>query len=309
MNRIDRLFAILLVLQNRRTVRASEIAQRFEITERTVYRDIAALIEMGVPIVSLPGVGYQMMDGFYLPPLVFTPDEASALFLGAHMLTATGNFPEATQRAIEKLATALPRRTRQTAQGLAEIIQFFLPRNPFHLDAPHLVRLREAILQRRVIAIRYHSRLGDTVTEREVDPYGLTVSETAWYFHGYCHLRQDVRSFRLDRVESLSVLERSFDTPVSSLPPTIPELHTIRLKVNADAARWVRERQHYGYVGEEISSEIVVMTYHVELFSEIQAWILAWGAAVEVLEPSTLRLAIADEVAAMLDHYRPSETS
>jgi len=80
MNRIDRLFATLLLLQSKKRIRSQELAQRFGISRRTVYRDMAALMEMGVPIVSLPGEGYEMMPGFYLPPLLFTPDEAGAVF-------------------------------------------------------------------------------------------------------------------------------------------------------------------------------------------------------------------------------------
>jgi predicted DNA-binding transcriptional regulator YafY len=306
-NRIDRLFAILLLLQSRRSVHASDIAQRFEITERTVYRDIAALTEMGVPVVSLPGVGYQIMEGFYLPPLVFTSDEASALFLGAHMLAATGNFPEATTTAIEKFRAALPQRTRQTVQALSEVIQFHLPKNRFLLDAPHLIQLREAILERRVIFIRYHSRAEDALTEREVDPYGLVSSESAWYFHGYCHLRQDIRSFRLDRVETLAVLAKSFS--VRTFAPFNSDFQTIRLRVDPAAARWVRERQHYTFVGEQPVSEAFMMTYQVQTFAEIKAWILAWGASVEVLGPASLRNAMYEEAIALLQHYQPPETS
>jgi predicted DNA-binding transcriptional regulator YafY len=86
MNRIDRLFGILLILQNQPRVRAQDLAERFEVSKRTIYRDITALSEMGVPIVSLPGEGYELMEGFYLPSLIFTDDEAIALFLGARLL-------------------------------------------------------------------------------------------------------------------------------------------------------------------------------------------------------------------------------
>src|SRR5262249_31926537 len=146
MNRIDRLFAILLFLQSRRVVRATELAQHFEIAERTVYRDMSALMQLGIPIVSLPGVGYQMMNGFFLPPLSFTPDEATALFLGASLLIASGNYESAAQNAKDNLSVALPERTRQTSQNLADIIEFYLPKKTFHLDSPYLIQLSQAIL-------------------------------------------------------------------------------------------------------------------------------------------------------------------
>jgi predicted DNA-binding transcriptional regulator YafY len=300
LNRIDRLFAILLLLQSRQTIRASEIAQRFEITERTVYRDIAALMQMGVPVVSLPGVGYQMMEGFYLPPLVFTPEEANALFLGASMLAASGNFVEAAHKALEKLSVVLPDRTRRNAQSLAEMIHFYFPKNTFHLDTPYLLQVREAIANKTVIRIQYHSRAENSLTEREVDSYGITTSQSAWYFYGYCHLRKDIRSFRLDRVESLVNVKRHFSIQPFSPTQASSERHLIRIRVNSAQARWVRERQHYGFIGEEVTDDEIVMTYQVETFSEIQAWILAWGASVEVIEPLALREAIFHQAEAIL---------
>src|SRR5687768_10855679 len=103
MNRIDRLFNIILLLQTRRLVRAQDIASEFGITERTVYRDIAALNEMGVPVVSQPGEGYSLMPGYFLPPLVFTPDEAGALLLGANLLKASGNLTSEADRVVRKI--------------------------------------------------------------------------------------------------------------------------------------------------------------------------------------------------------------
>jgi predicted DNA-binding transcriptional regulator YafY len=309
MNRIDRLFAILLLLQNRRVVRASDIAERFEITERTVYRDIAALAQMGVPVVSLPGVGYRIMEGFYLPPLVFTSEEASALYLGAAVMTASGNFVKAARGAIEKLNAALPERTRRSAQTLAEMVEFTLPKNAFNLEAPYLVQLRDAIVRRRTVHLRYHSRSGDRVTERDVDPYSLTTSQAAWYFSGFCHLRQDIRSFRLDRVDSLIVLRQTFSVRKDVLPAAPAEQHQVRLRVAPDQARWLRERQHYGFVGETAAPAGIEMIYRVETFAEIQPWILGWGASVEVLEPPALRDAVFAEAGAVLERRQRHETS
>ena len=101
MNRVDRLFGILLQLQQRRRVRAQDLAARFEVSERTIYRDMTALCEVGVPITALPGEGYELMEGYYLRPLVFTPEEAGALSLAAQMFLsqASGRVAAAGQRA------------------------------------------------------------------------------------------------------------------------------------------------------------------------------------------------------------------
>lgn len=110
MNRIDRLFATLLQLQRRSRLRGADLAAHFGISQRTVYRDIAALMEMGVPVISLPGEGYMLAPGYFLPPLLFTPPEAQALCLGAQMLRqqAQGSLIEAMSAAQQKLYQVLP---------------------------------------------------------------------------------------------------------------------------------------------------------------------------------------------------------
>ena len=115
MNRVDRLFGILLQLQQRRRVRAQDLAARFEVNERTIYRDISALCEVGVPIAALPGEGYELMEGYYLRPLVFTPDEAGALSLAAQMFLnqASGRIAATGQAALAKISAVLPETTRQ----------------------------------------------------------------------------------------------------------------------------------------------------------------------------------------------------
>ena len=122
MNRVDRLFGILLQLQHRRRVRAQDLAAIFEVSERTVYRDMTALSEVGVPIIALPGEGYELMEGYYLRPLVFTPDEASALSLAAQMFMsqASGRVAAAAHLALAKLTAVLPAATRAARQCLTQ---------------------------------------------------------------------------------------------------------------------------------------------------------------------------------------------
>ncbi len=291
MNRIDRLFNILLTLQTRRQVQAIDLARTFEISERTIYRDMAALMQMGIPIMSVPGQGYELMEGFYLPPLVFTPDEASALFLGASMLAASGNYGEESQRAIEKITAALPQRQSEAARQRADIIRFVIPRGNFDLENPYLTQLQRAILEKRVVFIRYYGFNRQEVTEREVEPYFLTFGEGAWYFDGYCRLRQDQRAFRLDRVERLQVRNEIF---VERRPTSDPEKPVIEVQVkcNQEVARWMRERQHYAFQSEQQEG---IFVYQVGQLAEIKNWLMGWGSAIEVLTPSELRRQIREE--------------
>lgn len=297
MNRIDRLFNIMLLLQARQRVRAADLAETFGVTERTIYRDMAALNEMGVPILSLPGEGYELMEGYYLPPLIFTPNEASALALGASMLAASGNYQREAQQAVQKIIAALPNRTRDHVEQQTRIIHFMMNASRFDLQNPYLLDLQTAVREQRAIWLRYHSLLHDEVTEREIEPYNLTFSEGVWYVNA--HTDQGVRTFRLDRVEALRLLPKHFERRAAALEVEQPSV-IVRVRFVDTAVRWVRERQHYGFQSEYDEPGFVVMTYRLHRLSEIRNWLMGWGAQAEVLEPPELRAEIRDEALKLL---------
>lgn len=300
MNRVDRLFNILLLLQSKQRVRAVDLAGSFGISERTIYRDIAALIEMGVPIVSLPGEGYEMMPGFYLPPLVFTPREGQALSLGAAMLAASGNYVDVAENALRKLQTALPDRTRRQIEEQTRSIRFHIRPGRLVLDNPLLVQLQNAIGEKRVVRLHYHSRSQGRTTERDIEPLELFYSDGVWYTNAYCRTRRDVRSFRADRIEQLSVLNEHFEGEHEG-PPDSPTDIAVTISMAAPFARWVRERQHYGFTGEDLADGMVRMHYQINHLDEMRHWVLSWGAKVEVVSPEALRDEIRTEARKLLD--------
>jgi predicted DNA-binding transcriptional regulator YafY len=201
-NRIDRLFGILLMLSRtqgkaRKRVRAEDVARRFEVSTRTVYRDMAALGELGIPIHGAPNDGYHMLEGFFLPPLVFTPDEASALMLSAKMLTAEGNprLKKDARLAIDKLAAVLPELTRNRVRENTEVLQFYTPQTILDTDKRDVLDFQRAIWEHRLLRLRYYSLSENASTTRTIEPMALTYSNGAWYVSGYCRLRRDQRSF------------------------------------------------------------------------------------------------------------------
>jgi predicted DNA-binding transcriptional regulator YafY len=295
MNRLDRLFAITTMLQRKGTVRAVDLAAAFEVSTRTIYRDIGALSESGVPVISLPGKGYALSEGFFLPPLVFTPGEAAAVALGIRMLAtqASGRHVGEAERALEKIASVLPAPVREEVDRLNSIITISHPPGRFNLDDPHLVKLQHAIFDHRVIAIRYHSRTGEEVTEREVEPLELAYVDHTWYLGGYCRLRRSMRSFRLNRITELTVGEERFiPKPVSR-----GERHAIEVKIrfSESVLPWVRERPHWSFDHEEPDGDGAVMFFLPDHLGEISSWILGWGANAEPLTPPELRGLIKNE--------------
>lgn len=302
MNRIDRLFAILLTLQQKRRLRAQDLAQQFEVSKRTIYRDMSALNQMGIPIAAMPGEGFELVEGFYLPPLMFKEEEAVALSLGLRLLTqqAAGSLTGSANSALAKIKVALPEQVRARSEGLTSIIGFITPIQKFDLDDPQLLVLQEAIQEKRVIHIRYHGYQKDEVTERDVEPHQLFYSDGIWYLEGYCRLRKDIRAFRLSRVEQLTALRETFNQRRANKTEE-QKKGQVKVRFAASVARWVRERQHYGFQSEEVLHNDVLMTYEVHDVSEITAWILSWGNAAEVLSPMELRKSLRETAQKLAD--------
>jgi predicted DNA-binding transcriptional regulator YafY len=277
-NRIDRLFAILLTLQHKRRVRAQDLARQFEISKRTIYRDLSALNQMGIPIAAMPGEGFELVEGFYMPPLMFKEEEAVALSLGLRLLTqqAAGSLTDSADSALAKIKVALPEQVRARAEALTKIIGFITPDQKFNLDDPQLLVIQKAIQEKHVIHIRYHSYQKDEVTERNVEPHQLFYSDGIWYLEGYCRLRKDIRAFRLSRIEQLTALAEMFSRRRAGKRENQKKLK-IKIRFAKNITRWVRERQHYGFQSEETLPDGVVMTYEVHDVSEITAWILGWA--------------------------------
>jgi predicted DNA-binding transcriptional regulator YafY len=278
-------------------VRAEDLARKFEISQRTVYRDMAALSEMGIPLVALPGEGYTLMEGYFLPPLVFSPQEAAALIMGARFLAlhAQGRLPQDAEQAMDKIAHVLPNKVREQVERLSEIIGFFVNRRGFNLDDRRLVDLQQAIMEHRAVELTYSGLRGEGVTTRIIEPDHLTYNEGVWYVSGYCRLRQGMRAFRLNRIEQYRTLKENF------VPRTVSEttrtMIEVRARFNLDQVRWVRERQHYGFVREESATVDdttagIVMVYEVNDLREVQSWLFGWGSVVEVLSPAELRAAM-----------------
>jgi predicted DNA-binding transcriptional regulator YafY len=208
MRRADRLFAIVQYLRGRRLTTAAQLAGWLEVSERTVYRDIADLAASGVPVDGEAGRGYRIRTGFDLPPLMFTFDEIDALAIGARFVEAWAGprLAVGARSALAKIAAALPAEKR-TALERAPLFApgFFIdPKPGERLDA-----LRRAIAEQRFVDLDYKD-VGDRVTQRRTRPLGLYFWGDAWSLAAWCELRDDFRNFRVDRIASLELTQTRF---------------------------------------------------------------------------------------------------
>jgi predicted DNA-binding transcriptional regulator YafY len=198
MRRADRLFQIVQFLRGGRLVTARYLAERLEVSERTIYRDIADLIGSGVPVEGEAGVGYIMRAGFDLPPLMFTRDEVTALVAGARLIRAFGGaaMARASEEALIKISAVLPEAERLVAEDVS--IHAFSTQNDSMLR-DRIDALDQLVTARRMVTLTYEDAEG-VATQRDVRPLGLSFWGRHWTLVAWCQLRQDFRMFRLDRI-------------------------------------------------------------------------------------------------------------
>jgi predicted DNA-binding transcriptional regulator YafY len=210
----SRVLAVLELLQARPYISGPDLASRLEIDVRTVRRYITILQDVGIPVEANIGRygGYRLRPGFKLPPLLFTEEEATAIMLGllGTSWLEIGQPSLAVEGALAKVSRVLPVRARERLNAISSHLFFFSSQQEAPPDVSLLISLSEAIGQRQYITIEYRS-LQDQVTHRKVKPYGIVGWEGHWYLVGYCCLRQDYRTFRLDRIQKLEVLTESFE--------------------------------------------------------------------------------------------------
>lgn len=310
MNKTERMLAIVLELQRGGARRGEDLAATFETSVRTIYRDMQALSEAGVPLVATPGRGYALMDGYFLPPVAFTVDEATTLLLGGDVVARQfdAEYRAVAETATRKLAAVLPESLRAATDERRERLRFVGPSPPGPDVEAALGVLRRAVLEGIGVRFRYYGWRSDhedgVPTERDVDPYTLVALGGVWYLVGHDHLRGATRRFRLERMERPVLTPRTFTRPVGAASRGEEVLTlVVRALFAPRVARHVREFPTVFAVAYEDTGEGLLVTLRVREAAQVLSWLLGWGGAVRVLEPESVRRLLADEAAAMLAQY------
>ncbi len=298
MNRIDRLTAILIQLQGRRIVKAKDIAERFDITLRTVYRDIQALTEGGVPVIGEAGVGYTLMEGYRLPPVMFTNEEAAAFLTGEKLV---GNFGDEATNAgyrsgmykIKAVLRSMEKDYLETIEDHIEVLRD--PRLPEHKHSG-LQDIFRSIAGKHLLQLYYTTTYSDKHTQRNVEPVGVFHRGSYWYLIAYCHLRKDYRNFRVDGIKQLRVLEERFSREHPTLKQYLSQvakdenLQKVVLQVDADKAGYLGEQKYYsGYVSQKPKDDKIEMTFLTASLEGFARWYLMIGDIARITSPATLK--------------------
>ncbi|MGB1256360.1 MAG: helix-turn-helix transcriptional regulator [Thiolinea sp.] len=208
MRRADRLFQLVQILRNKRLVTARELAERLEVSERTIYRDIQDLSLSGVPVEGEAGVGYHLRYSLDIPPLMFNAAEIEALVAGARMIKAWGGkeLGQSAQSVLEKISAVIPVELQEHIDNSKMFALRFGPREDIEST---LDQCRHAIDKQHYLKLSYQNAGGD-VSQRDIRPLGLFFWGNAWTLCGWCELRHDYRSFRLDRMLEICMLKQTF---------------------------------------------------------------------------------------------------
>ncbi|MDO1447897.1 YafY family protein [Rhodocytophaga aerolata] len=315
MNRIDRLTAILIQLQTKKVVKAQEIADRFNISLRTVYRDIRALEEAGVPIGAEAGIGY-FLENYHLPPVMFTTEEASALLLGAKLIEKMSDqsINKEFNSALYKIKSVLKSADKEHVEDLENRVQVLKPVKSQVFSNDFLTTIQQAIVKKCTLLLEYFSYYNEATTKREVDPIGISYYGEGWHLIAFCHLRQDYRDFRADRIIQLTNTGRMYKTQHLSLQHyfqqygTPQNLEEVVILFDQQMCRFLGEQKHlYGYQSEERQGEKVRVVFNTAYLQSMGRWLLSYGNAVQIEKPERLKDIMIDLASEVQSHYLHQE--
>ncbi len=297
MNRLDRLAALLIHLQTKRLVRAQELADRFGISLRTVYRDVRALEAAGVPIGAEAGLGY-FLENYHLPPVHLTNAEASALLFGGKLIEkwTDAALQREAESALFKIKSVLKRPEQDHLTDLDSRLRVFRTPTAPALSAGLLPPLQRAVVEQKVMRLIYFSSYNDADTERDVEPLGLFQYGQGWHLIAYCRLRQDYRDFRVERIRRAEPTGESFRRrPDFSLETYVGHLHgggqptDCVVVFDKSIVRFLVEAKYaFGFQSEEPIAEGVRMVFRTLSLETFGRWLLSYTDSVRVESPAAL---------------------
>jgi len=313
-NTATRLITLVMLLQRQPNRKAGELAEKLGVSVRSLHRYIGMLDEMGIPIYSErgPNGGFSLVRGYKLPPLIFTPEEAVAACLGAELVKDTWGqlYEEAAQGAVAKIENVLPDDQRDEVAWARRALVSAGPQYPGLASfGPVLQTLRRAIRQQKQVRLLYQGSQQTAPLEREVKPYALAHSRGWWYVVGHCRLRGAIRSFRVDRIRQLDVLDAGFERPPDfdarqymQMEPQGPVVRA-QLRFAAAFAHLALNNRPWWEAVEQQADGSVCVSLPLPDLLWAASLALSYGPAVTVEEPQELRAMVRDWAKAVAQLY------
>lgn len=302
MNRIDRLSAILIMLQSSPSVRMKQITNRFDITPRTVYRDIKALEEAGVPIAGDSRTGFSLVEGFKLPPLMFTEKEAFA-FLAAEKLVdrfSDAGLKEGYKSGIDKIKSVMRLAEIKAMDNFTDNVSSLDLRFKNPADSQNILQhLMSEIFKRKKVQISYFSYSRQEASIRKVDPIGIFFSMSHWYLIAFCNTKKDYRTFRVNRIQEIINTDKDFEQkhpPLSSLLKSLKDkdnLQEVIIEVSKNDLSFIDDSKYYqGLITEKDKEDKVELHFMIFSIDRFARWYLSYIDIAKIISPNSLKTAV-----------------
>jgi len=315
-NVATRLLSLILLLQTRPSWKASELAEELNVSERTVHRYMGMLDELGIPLYSERGPhgGFSLVRGYKLPPLIFSAEEATVLYMGAHLVREVWGqtYEDAVTAVTAKLDNVLPDDLRQEVARAQEslVIISGLTRRDYRPWDPIIHTLRQCIGDRRCVKMLYRGLSRQHDTERIVEPYALSLQWGLWYLVGFCRLRQDLRTFRVDRIQEVTPLKDPFIRPrdfsvrehLSRMARAEPAYKVV-VHLDASVARQVWERHGHWMDITQHSDGSITASFMENNLDWPAGWVLGYGSTARIVEPPELIARVRQAAEGALQQY------
>ncbi|MFZ4263300.1 helix-turn-helix transcriptional regulator [Sphingobacterium sp. HJSM2_6] len=301
--RFDRIVHILIHLQSKKVVRAQELADRFEVSLRTIYRDIKSLEQAGVPLIGEAGTGYSIMDGYKLPPVSFSKEEALS-FVAAEKIAEKYLDKQTLHNyasAMLKMKAILKSNEQEMVSTVQEqIIMRKLEAPVFLEQVPQVLSSAlAAIAQQKQLHILYQGVKDNLAMERTIEPVGIVHELGYWYIVAYCMHRMDYRQFRSDRIQHISAKDQLFTQKHLSIDQIVKKQHPAQaprirviIRCSTQFAPYIRwQRNHYGFKEEILVQDQVEMHFEpYDIDHEFPRWLMMFADQIEIIEPIAIKL-------------------
>ncbi|HCM33488.1 MULTISPECIES: helix-turn-helix transcriptional regulator [Chryseobacterium] len=311
LKKLDRVTAILTQLQSKSVVRAQDLAEKFDVSIRTIYRDVKTLENAGIPIVGEAGNGYSLMDGYKLPPVMFTKEEVLSFITAEKLMQkfshqSLGNHY---QTAMEKVRSVLRYSDKNLIQNIEKQIDVFNVHTQKEDSLKNVIPIiLESIAEKTQLSIEYQT-VDSKVTTRTIEAVGIFFEFNFWYIMAYCTLRKDFRQFRVDRILQIS----------KTLVPFLQEYgqindyrkshgNKVRAKLLVDKkimSHLVNSKKYYGLIEEVETDQGVELTFETEwIEGGFPRWVITFADYATVLEPESLRKKLNELLVKMTERHQ-----
>lgn len=309
MNKFDRITAILIHLQSKKLVRAKELSDRFGVSLRTIYRDIETLINAGVPIIGEVGVGYSIMEGYRLPPIMFTQEEAIAFLMAekiADKYVDAQNMKNF-ESALFKVKSVLRNSEKRTTEEMNSRISVVKNAQQNTVIDKNLPLIIQSLTNKETLQITYTEFDPSTTKLHSIEPIGIINENGIWNSIAYSNESKTYRHFRLDRIATIKLIGISFKQNLLSLKEYTEsqkkqeKTYNPIIKIKKEVAHFIEEQKYkYGFVSEKENGTNIEMEFKTTCLQTFSRWFLTFADNATIIEPNELKVLFKEVVTGIL---------